>query len=190
MPIISTTKMSAQQFLMLGEDPPGVKLELVNGEVAVSPSPTPNHSRLIVILSSILEQHTFARGLGEIYQDVDTILDRFEVRRPDILYYAKDRLQLVGEKAMEGPPDLAIEVISPSSVEIDREDKFVQYRDSGVAYYWIVDPTERSIESWALKDGVYVPQVSGRGQDVVQLPPFDDLSIPLERLWRTNPGRL
>ena len=41
MPVVSTTKMTARQYLMLGEDPPGVRLELVDGEVAVSPSPMP-----------------------------------------------------------------------------------------------------------------------------------------------------
>src|SRR6059058_6034472 len=117
MPVVSTTKMTAQQFLMLGDDPPGVRLELVNGEVAVSPSPTPEHSYTIVQLIFTLEQHNRERELGELYQNVDTILDRFNVRRPDILFFCKARTHLVGAKAMEGPPDLAVEVISPSSAE-------------------------------------------------------------------------
>src|SRR5690348_103160 len=153
MPVISTTKMTARQFLMLGEDPPGVRLELVNGEVAVSPSPTPDHSNVIVPLIILIGTHNRERDLGELFQDVDTILDRFNVRRPDVLFFFKNRTHLVGKKAMEGPPDLAVEVLSPSSVEVDREDKFAQYRDAGVRFYWIVDPKVQTIDAWELVDG-------------------------------------
>jgi Uma2 family endonuclease len=181
---ISTTKMTARQFLMLGEDPPGVRLELVNGEVAVSPSPTLDHSHVIIQLIVVLETHNQERDLGELYQDVDTILDRFNVRRPDVLFFFKDRTHLVGEKAMEGPPDLAVEVISPSSVEVDREDKFARYRDAGVRYYWIIDPELKTIDAWELIDGKYIHIAHAQGEATVKLRPFPDLEIPLARLWR------
>jgi len=186
MPIVSTTKMSAKQFLRLGEDPPGVKLELVNGEVAVSPSPTPDHSHVVINLIVILANHIQPRGLGELHHDVDTILDPYNVRRPDILFFSTARVGLIGKKAMEGPPDLAVEVISPSSVEIDREDKFAQYRDAGVAHYWIVDPEAQTIEAWRLEAKSYVPSGRGRAGETVRLEPFAELDIPLSRLWRKH----
>jgi Uma2 family endonuclease len=184
MPIVSTTKMTAQQFLRLGDDPPGVRLELVDGEVAVSPSPTPRHSHVVVNLIVVLGQYIQENELGELHHDVDTILDRFDVRRPDILYFSKDRTHLIGKKAMEGPPDLAIEVISPSSVEVDREDKFEQYREAGVKFYWIIDPELKTIEAWELRRKRYAPIGRGQGNTPIKLPPFPDLSIPLIRLWR------
>ena len=69
MPIISTTKMTAQQFLRLSEDPPGVRLEMVNGEVAASPNPMPNHSHVVVNLITILNTHVLAHDLGELHQE-------------------------------------------------------------------------------------------------------------------------
>jgi len=184
MPIVSTTKMTAQQFLQLGEDPPGVRLELVDGEVAVSPSPTPDHSNVVIQLATILNIHILAENLGELHHDVDTILDPFNIRRPDILFYATDRVHLIGKKAMEGPPDLAIEVVSPSSIEIDRQDKFDQYRDAGILHYWIIDPDHQTIDAWRLENGRYLTSGHGQGSTVVKLPPFPDLEIPLPRLWR------
>jgi Uma2 family endonuclease len=184
MPIISTTKMTAQQFLQLGEDPPGVRLELVDGVVAVSPSPTPDHSNVVIQIIFLLEQYNQAHRLGELHHDVDTILNRFNVRRPDVLFFFSSRTHLIGKKAMEGPPDLAIEVISPSSIEIDREDKFIQYRDAGVAYYWIIDPVTQTIDAWRLENGTYLSSGHGQGTTVVKLQPFPDLEIPLTRLWR------
>jgi Uma2 family endonuclease len=184
MPILSTTKMTAEQYLQLGEDPPGVRLELVEGEIAVSPSSTPQHSYANIKLTCLLAGHADKKEVGELFQDVGTILDRFNVRRPDILFFAASRLHLIGEKAMHGPPDLAVEIISPSSVEIDRVDKFAQYRDAGIAFYWIVDPETRTIEAWKLENGQYISTGNGEKNQTIQLPPFPDLAIPLSRLWR------
>jgi len=181
---VSTIKMTARQFLELGEDPPGVRLELVNGEIAVSPSPIPDHSFVVFTLASILRQHIEQHDLGQLFGDVDTIFGEHDVRRPDILYFAKGRLHLIGDKAMEGPPDLAVEVLSPSSVTTDRKDKFKLYASGKVKYYWIVDPKQRTIEAYRLSGGKYVGSVRGSGSDVVHLPPFADLKIPLGKLWR------
>jgi len=189
MSTISTTKMTAAQFLMLGEDPPGVRLELVDGEIAGSPSPAPNHSHVVVNLLTILNSHIIQNDLGELHQDVDTLLDDFNIRRPDILFYSNDNLDLIGEKFMEGPPDLAVEVISPTSVNIDRKTKFAQYRKAGVSFYWIVDPQLKTVEGWELKNRRYVPIGRAQGTTTISMAPFPALEIPLARLWRTRHRR-
>ena len=184
MTVVSTTKMTAQQFLELGEDPVGVRLELVNGEIAVSPSPVPEHSYTEKMLSVILGQHIRQHKLGRLYGDVDTIFGYHDVRRPDLLYFSKDRVHLIGKKAMEGMPNLAVEILSPSSTKIDRKDKFKQYERAGVAYYWIVDPEEKTIEAYKLVRGKYRPAGGGKKKEVISLPPFEDLEIPLGELWQ------
>ena len=176
--------MTAEQYLQLGEDPPGVRLELVEGEIAVSPSVTPDHSFADRMLGTLLHRHVLAHDLGQLFGDVDTIVSRFTVRRPDLIFFSKARLDLVGEKAMEGPPDLCVEVISPGSEKIDRRDKFEQYRRFGVLNYWLVDYVERTFDAYALRDGEYVPAGHGTSEDVVSAPPFADLTIPLGQLWR------
>jgi Uma2 family endonuclease len=184
MPVLSTTKMTAEQFLQLGEDPPGVRLELVEGEIAASPSSTPQHGYTVIQLGTLLNVHVCQLSLGEIYSDDDTIPGSNNIRRPDLMFFSTSRKHLIGRKAMQGAPDLAVEIISPSSVEIDRVDKFAQYRDAGVAFYWIVDPIARTIEAWRLESGQYIPAGHGEQAQVVQLPPFAGLAIPLSRLWR------
>ena len=186
MSIVSTTKMTARQFLELGEDPPGVRLELVNGEIAVSPSPIPAHGYTVLRLATLLVTHVEREKLGRIYPDVDTIFGQHDVRRPDLLYFAKDRLHLIGPKAMEGSPDLCIEVLSPSSRLIDRRDKFNQYAEAGVAYYWILDPEEHTFEAFKLSRKKYRPTASGGDDDVVKAPPFDALVISLNELWQPS----
>jgi Uma2 family endonuclease len=181
---VSTIKMTARQFLELGEDPPGVRLELVNGEIAVSPSPIPDHSFIVVTLSMILNLYIVENDLGQLFSDVDTIFGEFDVRRPDLLFYRKKRLHLIGDKAMEGPPDLAVEVLSPSTSRTDRKEKFRLYEAGKVRNYWIIDPKMRTIEAYRLVGGKYAGRVRGSGSDVVQLAPFRDLEIPLAKLWR------
>jgi Uma2 family endonuclease len=183
MPVVSTIKMTARQFIELGEDPAGVRLELVDGEVAVSPSPIPDHSYVESMLKHLLLEQILARDLGRIYGDVDTIFGRYDVRRPDIIFFSNARLHLVGDKAMEGPPDLCVEVLSPSSITVDKVDKFQQYETAGVAHYWIVDPEHRTADAYALADGKFQPTGSGRDQDIVHFPPFPDLALPLGRIW-------
>jgi Uma2 family endonuclease len=183
MPITSTIRMTARQFIELGEDPAGVRLELVNGEVAVSPSPIPDHSFVEKMLTIILGNHILTHDLGRLYGDVDTIFGPHDVRRPDLIYFSKSRLHLVGPKAMEGAPDLCVEILSPSSETIDKVDKFEQYQAAGVANYWIVDPANRAAHAYRLENAAYTPAGTGRNDDVVHFPPFADLPLTLGKLW-------
>lgn len=180
---VSTAKMTAQQFLLMGEDPPGLRLELTNGEIEVSPSPTPDHQEVVLALGSILREHVLNNRLGRVFLEVDTVLGGRDVRRPDLFYFSNSRLHLVGKKQVQGPPDLMVEVISRVSRKTDRKQKYELYRDSGVAHYWIVDPLIKTIEGYRLVAGQYEPSGTGAGQDTVHLPPFETLGISLEAIW-------
>jgi Uma2 family endonuclease len=168
---------------MLGEDPPGVHLELAHGEIVVSPSLTPFHSEVIVNLTFVLKRHIDRRKLGKIFLDIDTVFDEENTRRPDIIFFAAPRLHLVGAKALLGAPDLCIEVLSPSSEYMDREDKFALYEKHGVPTYWIVDQKARTIEAYALQGGRYQLAAKAQGHVIAHLPPFADLDIPLGEVW-------
>lgn len=183
MSVVSTTKMTAEQFLLLGDDPPGVRLELVDGEIAVSPSPTPDHSFVDTRLRRILDSYVDAHDLGIVLGDVDTIFGPHDVRRPDVIYFSRDRSHLIGKKSLNGPPDLCVEILSPSSIQIDRKDKFKQYAKGRVRHYWIVDPENLTIQAYRLAGSKYRLTGSGKQNEIVRLPPFPDLEIPLSKLW-------
>ena len=113
--VTSTIKMTAKQYLQLGEDPPGVRLELVNGEIAVSPGPTLDHAYTLLELASILRLHVKRNNLGVIFCDVDTVISQFDVRAPDILFVKKAKVPRLKKKAVDFTPDLCVEIISPST---------------------------------------------------------------------------
>jgi Uma2 family endonuclease len=180
---IHTIKMTAEQYLQLGEDPPGVRLELINGEIIVSPSAVPQHSRVIMKLTRILLNHIEPRKLGEIFGDTDVPFEKHTVRRPDMCFYAAAHLHRVSPKRLESPPDLCVEVLSPDSVDDDRVNKFELYRAHGVLHYWIIDPAEQTAECFALESGKYRLAARGKDEDVVHFPPFGELGIDLAELW-------
>jgi Uma2 family endonuclease len=175
--------MTAQQFFALGEDPPGLRLELVHGEIAMSPSLSYDQSFTDRILSHILLEHILEHDLGSLVGGVDTIFDDFNVRRPDIIFIAKSRLRLIKGHGIPIIPDLCVEILSPSSATIDQTEKFNLYAEQGVPHYWIVDPKGRTFEAFKLSSKKYVCATSGRQDDIVKAPPFPTLKIPLAKLW-------
>ena len=183
MTLAANTKMTAEQFFMLGEDPPGLRLELVNGQIVVSPSPSFDHSYTDTKLRDILSAHIEEHDLGAIVGDVDTIFNNLNVRRPDIIFIAKSRLRLIKGHGIPIVPDLCIEILSPSSATMDQTDKFDLYAASGVPHYWIVDPKGHTLEAHKLTGKKYRRVISGREKEVVKAPPFPALKIPLARLW-------
>ena len=74
-----------------------------------------------------------------------------------MLYVRKERIDIIRAR-VEGPPDLVIEIVSPSTSRRDRLDKLRLYAEYGVAEYWIVDPDGRFFEFLVLSDEGYVVQ--------------------------------
>lgn len=178
-------KMTAEQFLLLGQDPPGTRLELVHGDIIVSPRPSYEHYRADNELRFILMGHIKQHDLGELVGDVDTIFGQFDVRRPDIIFIAKARTRLRDRKkhGIRFAPDLCVEIVSPDSEVRDREDKFELYAKHGVANYWIVDPLKRTFEAYSLRPTGLVKTVTGRDNDAVTAEPFPKLKIALKEIW-------
>ncbi len=184
MTTMTTQRMTAQQFMDLPEDPHEIRRELVDGEITVSPSPSFAHGVAIGKLMTIINNHIGASRLGVVSTDVDNVISKFTVRRPDVLYFSFKRLHLAtAKKTIQGAPDLCVEFISPGSERIDRVQKFREYANYGVVNYWIVDPIARTAEAYTLTDGKYALSGSGGGEQIVRFPPFLELKIPLGELW-------
>lgn len=184
---ILTAKLTAEQYFQLGEDPPGVHLELIDGEIIVSPSPSRSHAEIIVALCYLLEGHIRKQKLGKLYLDTDVVFTLHTVRRPDIAYFPRATLALMEHDRLTAIPDLCIEVVSPSNADDDRINKFHLYQANGVAHYWIIDPESRTAQAYTLINGKYEPAGFGSHDQVVSFAPFPDLAIALSELWSDLP---
>jgi len=174
-------KLDYDDYLRLPDD--GKRYEILDGELYVTPAPSPLHQRVSKRLQRKLEDYFEARGLGEVFDAlIDMILGRHDVAQPDILVVANPG-QISG-RGIEGAPLLVVEVLSPSTRRHDREVKMRRYAALAIPHYWIVDPEGHWIACYRLEGGAYRHVLTAEGN--TQLIPTDwpDLIIPLADLWR------
>ena len=136
----------------------GMRYEVIRGELFMSPAPRPLHQVVITLISYFLVEFLRVNRLGKSFvSPIDVVLPQQlgDPVQPDIVFITNERLSIVGELNIQGAPDLVMEVLSPSNPEYDRTLKYEIYAEAGVPEYWIVDPHERTIEVFALRDGGY-----------------------------------
>ena len=144
----STALMTAEELLQL---PRGhFRAELINGELRTMPLAGAPHGRIIGRLTGPLVQFVFDRDLGEVFgadtgfkltSNPDTVLG------PDVAFASKQRLEEIGELKVHfpGPPDLAVEVVSPGDRPTKVKKKISQWLGFGAKQVWIVDPKFRTV---------------------------------------------
>ncbi|HEY7647733.1 MAG TPA: Uma2 family endonuclease [Methylomirabilota bacterium] len=162
----------------------GRRYEIHDGELSVTPAPSPQHQRCAANLFRILDTHVRAFGLGEIlFAPLDVILSDTSIVQPDLVYLASDRLDVVSRRGIEGPPTLAVEILSPSTTAIDRATKPGLYARHGVPFFWLLDPDAGIIEAYRLGGDRYALALRAWGPAPVDLPPFPGLALVPTSLW-------
>jgi Uma2 family endonuclease len=125
--------------------------------------PSPKFARQETVGNLFYALTTLTRAVAPDYRVVlapcDVYLDDLNAVQPDVFVIAgaSSKCRLGDDDAWYGPPDLVVEVISPSpaGVQRDRVTKFRLYERVGVREYWLVDPLARIVEVFALADGKY-----------------------------------
>jgi Uma2 family endonuclease len=174
--------LTYRDYAALPDD--GHRYELHDGALSVTPAPGTRHQHIIGELFAAVRQHVRARELGRVFiAPVDVILSDVTVLQPDLVYVDPTRAHLVTERGVEGPPTLVVEIISPSTGTIDRVTKAHLYARHTVPYFWLVDPTARTIEAFRLESGRYALVTTAADDAEVVLPPLNDLVLRLADLW-------
>lgn len=180
--IIEKKKYTYEDYLKTPEDK---RYELINGELLMTPSPVPQHQRISGRLEFMLRRFITERNLGEVFDaPCDVYLDGENVVQPDILFISRDKLGIIGEKNIQGAPDLVIEIISENSVYRDMVQKKKLYARFGVKEYWIVIPDEKEIEVYILKDNTYqLCQTYGKADTIESPFALKGLKIVLKEIF-------
>jgi Uma2 family endonuclease len=175
--------LTYEDYLAWPED--GVRREILDGEMVVSPSPATLHQLVLGNLYDLLRGHVRAHGLGSIFFAPPTVvLANTTVVEPDLFYIEAARSALLGPRGVHGAPTLLVEVLSPSTASVDPGRKSRLYARLGVPYYWIVDTDGHAIEAYEAEAGAYRLVARGSGDTPVALPPFADLAFAPESLWQ------
>jgi Uma2 family endonuclease len=162
---------TASADLIIGQKPPpGLRLgyeefleaefdhahyEWVDGEIIEMNAIDDVQARVQTWVLRLLGNYVELKDLGEVFLDPFQMKAAEDLpgRQPDVQFIAKERLHLIQNKAMRGPADLVVEVVSYGSRKIDRQDKYAEYQQGGVREYWIVDPLQHEVDHYHLVDG-------------------------------------
>ncbi|MBI5667364.1 MAG: Uma2 family endonuclease [Chloroflexi bacterium] len=148
------TRLTMEEYEALPET--NQIVELINGVLIVNPPPLLKHQLVSGRLYSRL-QPIIPNGVL-LYAPVGVRLAKGIIPEPDLVWVAEGSQCVVGEKYLEGPPDLVVEIFSPGSERYDRRDKFNLYQRFGVREYWMVDPDAQYIEVYRYENGAFVRQ--------------------------------
>lgn len=168
--------------------PEGAPYELINGQLIEEPSPTPYHQDLVMKLSNLIYNHLqVTNDLGKVFTaPLDVYLEHHETFQPDIIFVGKERKPIIGEKMINGAPDLVIEILSPATAYYDLRHKKRVYAKQGVQEYWIVDPKEQSIEVYTQSNGEFSFKNGQIKEGHITSTILKGLIIPLEELFRNS----
>ena len=156
--------------------------ELVGGQVIELVLPGARHGVLVAGLSYRLREHVSTRHLGIVVSDTGFILSRDPptVRGPDVAVVLRDRVPSpIPAKFFPGPPDLAIEVLSPDDRPGEVAAKVADYLRAGAQAVWIVDPDARNVTVHTARGAA----TYGRDEVLRGAPPLPTLELTLQTLF-------
>src|SRR5258708_6827332 len=141
-------KMSYEEFLEWHPD--SGMAEWVNGEAFVMAPPATNHQKIAGFLYRCLSFYVEWKALGIVFIAPVQMKLPNSGREPDVLFVATEGQAKDVGRYLNGPADLAVEVISPDSRTRDRVDKFREYAQAGVREYWLVDSIRKQADFYTL----------------------------------------
>ena len=169
--------------------PENITGEIIDGELFTQPRPAGPHEEAGSVLGMQIGP-PFRLGKGgpggwwildepEVHFVRDTV-----VAVPDLAGWRRERMPSIPEDhRFEVVPDWVCEILSPSTAKKDRTKKLPLYARFGVAYAWLVDPLERTLEAFKLEQGRWVLIATLADDEPVSIDPFDAISFSLADLW-------
>jgi Uma2 family endonuclease len=142
-----------EEYYQLNDDK---RYEILQGELIIVPAPDLEHQRISRKLEIKMALFIESKNSGELFHaPVDVILEKGQVVQPDIVYVSNENSKLLQKRGIFGSPDLIVEIISPSSIKVDRHVKFSIYESFKVKEYWVMDPANKTIEIFLLEKDKY-----------------------------------
>jgi Uma2 family endonuclease len=163
----------------------GYRYEIIEGVLYMAPAPTPEHENIAALVAARLVAAVEDAGLGRVFTspDIDT---GASVLRPDAVVVREANRGVIAERRLVGPPDLVIEIASPSTAAYDRDadsGKRAAYARMGVPEYWILDPSLRTVSLLLLEGDAYRELGPFAGDDQLPSLVLPDLATPARRFF-------
>ena len=147
-------RLGYEEFLAWADE--DTLAEWVGGEVIMTSPASLRHQSISRFLAQIVGVYVEEHNLGALLTAPFQMKLASSGREPDLLFVAAEHLNRLRDTYLDGPADLAVEIISPESIGRDRGDKFYEYEQAGIPEYWLLDPQARRAEFYQLDPaGVY-----------------------------------
>ena len=162
--------------------PEDQKADLLDGVIYLASPENLEHNDLLGWLTVVLRPFIEARGLGRL--TINKVAYRFSDRaapEPDLGFVAAHRADCIKHGYVDGPPDLAVEIVSPDSVDRDYEAKRRQYEAGGVLEYWIINPLECTA-TFLVREGDGFAEVAC-ADNIYRSRVLDGLELDVRWLW-------
>ncbi|MEW6378176.1 MAG: Uma2 family endonuclease [bacterium] len=175
-------KLSYRDYVLFPDN--GKRHEIIDGDHFMSPSPSTRHQRISRNLAIIIASFLREQELGELfYAPCDVILSDHDIVVPDLIYVSNQNKGIITEDNIQGPPDLIVEILSPSTRSYDQVLKKDLYEAFGVKEYWIIDPDKETVEIYRLSAGRFPgSEIHSRSQ-VLKAGIIPGLEIPLDKVF-------
>ena len=145
-----------EEFMALPDD--GKRYELVEGVLIEMQGPSAEHGEIIFKLSRYLGNYLDAhKKVGRAFAGTAFVLfnRRNTARIPDVAFVAAERTaDIIKGKAVPQPPDLAVEVISPTDIWSEIVAKVAEYQQANVPVVWLIDPFSQIVMIYQLERGL------------------------------------
>jgi Uma2 family endonuclease len=162
----------------------GKRRELIDGDIFVNPSPTTAHQTVSRLLQFELMAALERTGLALVFDaPMDVIFDETNVVQPDLIIVSRARDYIVTARAIEGVPDVVVEIMSAGTTERDRHYKRRLYEHFQVPEYWLVNPEHGLLEVYALSDAAYGTRARYDRSSTLVCPLFPTLSVELHPIF-------
>lgn len=143
-------RISYDEFLRQADE--DVAAEWMDGEIVIMSPASSEHQDIVRFLVAVLSAHIEAKRLGALRPAPFQMKLGSTGREPDLLFIANGHMDRLKPTHLEGPADLAIEVVSPESAARDRGEKYFEYEQAGIPEYWLIDPGRKQAEFYQLDD--------------------------------------
>jgi Uma2 family endonuclease len=175
-------RMTFTDLERLPED--GPRYELYDGDLSEVPAPIPWHQRVALNVTEVLRDYERRHGGLTLFSPIDIVLDDYNVVQPDVVFFRKARLSGIDmRRAIRIPPDLAAEVLSPTTEQTDRGRKLRLLARFEVKEYWLLDPGERSVEQYLWRNGTLTLEATLPIGVVLTAHTLEGLAAPVDRLF-------
>lgn len=162
----------------------GPRYQLIEGYLYMSPAPNRYHQDISRNLEFILLTYLKKRPIGKLYDaPFDVYLDDYNVFQPDICIILKKSLSRLSTRGVEGAPEFVVEILSPKTARLDRDNKTRMYAKHGVEELWIIAPDKKRIEIFHPQEDAKKPVAVFGAEDVFSSQSLPGLKISAQEVF-------